>query len=105
MSLKLILFVVGYLAVGLAHSIMRCWSIGVHRASAHDGERHRGCHNWACGLMADDGMTLILACLFWPISIIAHWGGRLLYAVMRAPYLRSLPPDGSMDDGRLKEKK
>lgn len=82
---------VPYLACGIAVVSVRCWFVGTHRARHHEGEREYRCSDWACGLFADDGPTITLATIFWPLALpmfVLGWWFRLM---LHGPYLRSLP--------------
>lgn len=95
------LLVIGaYIMAGLVHTLSRSWALGVHRAEAHAGREARHCGHWACDLMADDSLIIILGFLFWPVMLPCHWLTRLARAVMQAPYQRSLPPKNSVEDSR-----
>ena len=87
-----------YFLVGFCLTAFRAWRIGVHRAEEHRGERLRGCDHFACELLADDGFMLSLGLLFWPIALPILFCSWFFKMLMRAPYLRSLPPKGSETD-------
>jgi hypothetical protein len=89
--IQFVIYAFSYVMVSFVITSIRAWRIGVHRAEAHSGKRQYGCEHFACNLMAVD--FLVLMFLFWPVClpvvILAAW----YMALMKAPYLRRLPPE------------
>jgi hypothetical protein len=86
------LTLVAYFAAGVTFVGIRVWFAGKHRL-VHGGSRGSGCDHYACDLMFWE--ILLPTLLFWPVVVpiqLVYW---LLRKLIRAPYLRSLPPIGS----------
>lgn len=88
-----------HLAIGFFSSCMRAWFIGKHQI-VHGGTRDRDCGHWSCGLFATDQLTAMI--FLWPIILPLQLWGLFIGRVMRAPYLRSLPPVNSSEEEILK---
>lgn len=90
-----------YLLLGFFWCSFRAWRLGKHRL-AHNGQRASYCEHWACGNMANDTFTWGLNLFFW-FAAAPLWGLGWWYDVLiKAPYLRSLPPANS-GPGRVVE--
>jgi hypothetical protein len=83
-----------YLLAGTFCSGCRAWRMGTHYIR-HGGSRRNSasCDHWACDSMTGETLTLIL--VLWPVVVPVQLCRSLVDMVIRAPYLRSLPPKDS----------
>lgn len=99
-TLGIVAIVVGtYFTVGAISVCVRAWFLGAHRVQ-HGGERVSGCDHPGCDSTVSELLWLTL--MFWPLFVPVQLMMILVRKIMRAPYLRSLPPQGHVSEESLR---